>query len=1276
MSKLKRVNRKKTIYTARFAIVAATSLPSRSSPVLVKSRIGSHTFLTKRILPATNSSANFQEEFSVNSTYYRQKSKGNMTSVGSGFEYLKKPLRFCLQQDRSRNGKRLKSVTIAKAEIETTDFIGINEPILKMIRFDLKNPKKHKITPFLIFAIQISVKITSKFIPILLHTVIQPELKKYLKNNEKDNEKETKNANQNSNENEKEKESETDLGIKNKTTKSISLKPKELEQIIREQENNFTHSEEFTEYTESVSSFGSDITFLSDISSKSTTTQISKKGKKIKKKKLVNNKITKNSKNSVYNLLHDPNEKRKVRHLGSEIQKKKNIVLQKKRVVKGFQNAKKKMKLFKQQQKSRYFLLSSSEKELYNLKQKLSENQNIVNDIRSKFEEMKLNKDQIEDLNEIKNYIRQLQKIKQNKSHKKNAKRTKKKKKGKEKDNGKEMKEEEEKDIKEKGKGKRKGKEEEKAMEKKLKIEQLKNEIEKKKMLLMKKKAQLKEINYKTKQSKVKSKKSKQKIKKIQKLIDNNQEEKKTLEKKIKKQNKKKKEFNRLKENEKKIGVSQMQNEIKKRYDKMRNEKIEKIPMLKLSLKSKIKELVSLRNEKKKKIATYQNNEIILKKFKIELKKTRKKLGLIERNHKKYLQIKRKEIEELKIKYTNKLLTENKPKIFELKKNIVISKHNYKLQQSEYEKILEKRSKLETFELNYQNKIKLSKGKTNKKSEKQKSDLKLDNKKKNEIKIENEDESESENESESEKENEKESENEKENENENEGEKEKEEEIRKELEIMKKQKPKMEWNLNEETEKEIINSQKQRLKEQRIKTNELFNKLQIIQNIEKEKWLIDRLFFFSDEKVDGIYPIPAVILISFLIRSNSFDFGCEEILTTYIDSLNLLLFINRNNLKKTIWLLSNIFWSICFLLYEMKNSPEEYYLKKISNKRFQHIINSKDNNNSNNNNSNNNDNNDNDQYYGMSDVTRIKSISEMQSESVTKGFYINFDNLINNDNEGDDNNNESEFLFEDRAPSIILLFEKLCELLDQVYLKIIYIINDQLQPRFRQLFLKCYPSESKKFKKTLKYCTKSVIDQLKSITQYCNLAKLPKIVCQGFITHAFFSINATIFNYLLMKKNFLTIGHSAKIKESLSKIEEWADKTPFAKSKNELNKLNNLIDLILMNKVILKDQENDYYLCTNILNSISLFQIHHILSNFTPDEFDSTKIKQNDLDKLLEFAQNKFSTKNSNEKIELDTNIIYSLEINFLDFSCRNWSNINLHYQLQKDIALHFFSKN
>ncbi|KAJ3436174.1 stress response protein nst1 [Anaeramoeba flamelloides] len=575
MSILKQVNRKKMIYITRFAIVSVTSLPTRSSHFAVKSRIGSNTLLTKQVMPTINSSANFQEEFRVNSTYYRQKSTINTTSVGSGFEYLKKPLKFCLQQDRKTiQGKRSKTLTIAKAEIETTDFIGINQPILKMIRFDLKNPKKHRITPFLIFAIQISMDATPKSIPILLHTAIQSELKIFFSNNETQN-----NA------------SET---IKKEKRLSVNSQPREFEQQIKRQKQiKVLQSEELTGYTNSISSFGSNVTFLSELSSKSATSKNSKQGK-IQEKK---NKPEYQSQDDLLKLCVSQQEKKQIQQLGRLINKKKKLNIEKKRSLRYIKKAKKKIKLFKIKQKKCYLILSSDEKEFYTTKVKLYNHKNIVAKITSKFEEMKENKGQIEDLNEINHLLQQLQKINKECFNQQNLFHD-------VKDIGKITNSHKDLKVKEKDN-------EEKAIEKKLKIKKLKKEIEQKKMLLMKQKAQLKEINMKRNQLKTMKKKDQQKIKLI---FQNNNQEKKLFAKKSKQHNNKKKEYSQLEIQKKNLLLLQKENKSKYIYERKINEKIKQITNLKSSRQVQINELKNLIKTKQK-LKMSLNNEKIITKF-------------------------------------------------------------------------------------------------------------------------------------------------------------------------------------------------------------------------------------------------------------------------------------------------------------------------------------------------------------------------------------------------------------------------------------------------------------------------------------------------------------------------------------------------------------------------------------------------------------------------------------------------------------------------------------
>ncbi|KAJ3435901.1 iq motif ef-hand binding site-related [Anaeramoeba flamelloides] len=653
-----------------------------------------------------------------------------------------------------------------------------------------------------------------------------------------------------------------------------------------------------------------------------------------------------------------------------------------------------------------------------------------------------------------------------------------------------------------------------------------------------------------------------------------------------------------------------------------------------------------------------------------------------------------------------------------------MEKSKLKAHQSEYLKTLKKKSILESYN-----------SKNNKKS---KDDSEKEKQIKKEKKIEKE--------NELEKENEIQKENELQKENEKSAEKKIENKERKVPQTDKKEKV---WNLNSETEKEIIREQKKRLKEQKYEIHDIFKKLEIQQNIEKEKWLIERMFFFFTDIQSGEYPLPSSILIKFFIQSNSFADGYEEVLNTYIDSFNLLLFINRNNVNSTVWLMSNIFWSIRFLLSEMINFPEEYDLKKISKNRTKfkfndnessrckknnHHLNlkkkkkksrniytkdnsssnvssrsininsnsinthSNSNNTHNNNSSSNNNNNNNNtsnpstkrklylskynshnniykilnykplsQSLSLQDVHSLGKVTPMASSQ----SYLTFNSYLTT---SEYETPSTEFLIEGKIPPVIVLHEQLCKLLHQVYLKIQYMINEQLLPRVRKIFLKVYNSESKEFAQILSYFTRSMIKHLKLFINLCKLTKLPQAICKATIDQTIYSINTIIFNCFLQKKEMCTIGHSVKIKESLSQIEKYLDTTPFKKSKSQLNPVYNLIDLILMNKVVLKDQENDYFLCTNILNSISLYQIHHILSNFTPDEFDSAKINKNELDTLLKFTQKRFARFSETKKIRMDVNRLIPFEIDFIETDCKNWHLFKLPEQLQKEINTSLFN--
>ncbi|KAJ3437642.1 zinc finger ccch-type-containing 11a [Anaeramoeba flamelloides] len=1255
MSSFRRVTRKKTVLFLRFAIVSVSCLPSQSSPIFIKSKIGSSKFETKYLLP-TKKIINFQEEFSANCTYYREATKKRAHDIGSGSEYLPKPLNFSLEQERSTNKKRCKIERIGKAKIETTDYIGVHEPLLKMIMFKLKNPKKHTTTPFLIVSIQIFADNTSKSVPLLKTLSIQLQVKQFLKkqkvklgatkklkandrkNREGSNQKKnrittgpdttttattvttvttTDSKIKESNRKHKTHKISSKHNTKKPETKKLvnlhavtnteSFKEKDLEDIILEQytfNQTSNRSEYYTAFSNnSVTSFGSDLVSFRD-SIRSEKPQKKHGSEHIFSFKGEHDKT--NFKNS---------DQMKLKQLKNEISKKRKIISQKKRIISEFEYARQNMKKFKNQQKKKYTELDQQKKNIVNFHKQLDKNQFLVRKIKKKFQDYNSEGIEKKDQQEIIKYINQLKTIQKNRTKNKPAQ-----------------------------KKKMKGKTETKKNNQK-KLNKGNNKVKK-------------EITNKSRKEHLK----------IKKQMKNSKKEK------------------------------QKQNTI------FTEKKIEEnILKKKRELKIKKLELIGI-NEKKKKLKnSLQKNKNKNQKFMKELKNIQKKLKKRKTN-----KIKKPKLTEIKNKFIKMYLKENKNKIYSLKLRILLEKSKLKAHQSEYIKTLKKKSILESY--NSQNKKK-SKG---------------DSKKEKPTQNGNENENENANENEIQKENENKKEKEKENENERKKEKKKltEKKIRKKEEIKtaKTDKKGKAWNLNTETEKEIIHEQKKRLKEQKSEIHDIFKKLEIQQNIEKEKWLIERMFFFFTDIQSGEYPLPSSILIKFFIQSNSFADGYEEVLKTYLTSFDLLLFINRNNLNSTVWLFSNIFWSIRFLLSEMINFPEEYDLNKISQNRtkfkfYNNDINCKKNkhysnmkkkcyrgskvidinNNSNytsssSSSSSNNDNNNNNRtnpfqkvkfyhskhnsHNNISKTSNYKSLSQSFSlqdfhssgkatSLVSSQTYLKLDKCPKT---SESETPTTEFLIEGKIPSVIIMHEQLCKLLNQVYLKIRYMINEQLLPRVRKIFLKVYNSESKEFAQIIKYFAESMIRYLKSFIGLFKLTKLPQSICKAIIDQTIYSINTLIFNCFLQKKEMCTIGHSVKIKESLSQIEKFLDTTPFKNSKSLLRTVYNLIDLILMNKVVLKDQENDYFLCTSILNSISLRQIHHILSNFTPDEFDSAKINQNELDALLKFSQRRFSRSNESKKIRMDANWLIPVEIDFLQSHCNNWHLFKLPEQLKKEI--------
>ncbi|KAJ3447607.1 hypothetical protein M0812_00079 [Anaeramoeba flamelloides] len=468
-------------------------------------------------------------------------------------------------------------------------------------------------------------------------------------------------------------------------------------------------------------------------------------------------------------------------------------------------------------------------------------------------------------------------------------------------------------------------------------------------------------------------------------------------------------------------------------------------------------------------------------------------------------------------------------------------------------------------------------------------------------------------------------------------------------------------------DKELISERNKGIYKQSFIITELEQKLNINLIIEQEKLLIERIFFFSEPIYSKKYPIPACLIINFFLLTNSFTKGSELVLGSFIDSLKLMLRINRDERKLLIWILINILFSIRLLIDLVQKDPEEFNFKKIDESFTkirlnynQNYLQDDDFNNSSsvfNNSHNSNDNgNDND--------------GDDKTKNDKKESSLNIIKILDNYSKIYEKKLISEMTFIPNDEPIFNLHKELGHLANEAYINIIDTIEDEIKYSIARVFINNKSSTVHSFLSKLDLKVNTILDIFQEIDQLSKTSlSLPFSFSLTVIKHILSFINSTIFHQLLNKKKFCTIGHSLKIKESITKIESWISQNGFEEAINELGQIKNAVDLIIMNKVILKDPLMEFETCTTVLNNLTLFQIYYILSNFTPDEFDAIAIQKEDLKSLWNFAKSKQIENGLDEiNIEIETNSNLPITIDFLKIDCEAWQSVNVPKKLQEKI--------
>ncbi|KAJ3429186.1 enolase-phosphatase e1 [Anaeramoeba flamelloides] len=538
----------------------------------------------------------------------------------------------------------------------------------------------------------------------------------------------------------------------------------------------------------------------------------------------------------------------------------------------------------------------------------------------------------------------------------------------------------------------------------------------------------------------------------------------------------------------------------------------------------------------------------------------------------------------------------------------------------------------------------------------------------------------------------------------------------------------------------IIEQERQTIKKLFIELLRLNHELKIHEIIEKEKWLLERLFYFSKGIKNQKLPVPACLILKFLIHSNSFEKGYGQILDAFINSLQLLIKIEQNNRKNLFWLLFNILFIIRLLIDLIQRFPKQFSVNLLKKNLTKIILFKKTKRKKIKDHLNNNNNNKFDTFNGNSDkiihkdgikedtdehknqlkdnheqndqeILKISKNKEYDDDDdgdddeeegggvVNKNYlkdekkneidddddddneeeggsgdgdgYKNDINLNDNNDDDDDYNNDP---FCNNNSSILSLRRKLTKLLRESYLMILSTIYDYLKPRLIRIFLRNKSNYQSKFIKELDYNVKIIIDILNEILQFINSNSCLNNLSVIILNQVLYFINSTIIHELLHKKKFCTIEHSAQIKEHLLKIEKWLDENNLSDSKIHLNPLKNLVDLILMNKAIVKDYLNDFNLYKTVFNSLNFYQIYHVLGNFTPDDLDPIPLTKKNLNKFYQHALKNNLINKLDNKLEPETNSRFEVEIDLLKIDCSHWEHVQMPIQIKEEMDQSFFS--
>ncbi|KAJ3430645.1 hypothetical protein M0812_23660 [Anaeramoeba flamelloides] len=463
--------------------------------------------------------------------------------------------------------------------------------------------------------------------------------------------------------------------------------------------------------------------------------------------------------------------------------------------------------------------------------------------------------------------------------------------------------------------------------------------------------------------------------------------------------------------------------------------------------------------------------------------------------------------------------------------------------------------------------------------------------------------------------------------------------------------------IKKKSKEEMIEEQKDILKTQDKEINELTKIVKFTKLLELEKWLIERVLFFSESIYSNGFPLPSCLIFKSFLHWDAFsqtppykrrNKTKEDLLTCYTNSLNLLIEVKNNEIDNLFWLVSNIIFFIRLINYHFDNFKKK---KKGKNE--------------------------------------LKIKKEMKREKRIKNFKAQLKNILQ----------EiiriiyQKFLNQLNPYLIIYFLEKNEKSLEQQ-------INNTNSDNNNEITYDVSEHDTNIEDNIDIINVEDPFNKIKNIFQkllnYSKANYLPNEIINMLLMQLIKTIDVILTQELLNNKKYCTCGNALRIKMLISLFEEWFIELGLKENQFKFVLIKQSSQILAKNKLIITNGDENYKLCKQIAPDLDFAYQLTLIQNIQQDEFDTkpiTQLQLNNFKKIikLQIAVNQVNENGENNiksekndvnddqlektKIPIDYNYLDVSNISFNQINCINWDLVQTPYIIKQKKEFQFLSK-